>query len=312
MLKYSVGVRFMVKERICIICRKSKAKSEFNIEHIIPESIGNKNLIIDSVCKECNSKLGTKVDYEITNNIISQLDRFINKSRGKSRKIPNPFRKGKTKDGKTVYCDENLKPRLATEVEFDSETGRYSISTSSMKEAVEIIDKKLKRSGKPPLTDEQIEELKKSVKSEKVRPTVRMSTSVDFYKIRMGFIKIAYEFMYYLVGQNYLKDEQGKRLAKILNDYIYKNIKTDHSGIVGGLPEEEHLRIISGFKILGKELFDNQNIHYIQLLKVGNTSIVNIILYSVFNYSVVVSNKNYNLCSNMYMINPIDGRCIKA
>ena len=302
----------MEQKRICIICRKSKAKSEFNIEHIIPESIGNKNLIIDSVCKECNSKLGTKVDYEITNNIISQLDRFINKSRGKSGKIPNPFRKGKTKDGKIVYCDKNLKPRLATEVEFDSETGRYSISTSSMKEAVEIIDKKLKRSGKPPLTDEQIEELRKSVKSEKIRPTIRMSTSVDFYKIRMGFIKIAYEFMYYLVGQDYFKDKQGKRLANILKDYIYKDIKADHNGIVGGLPEEECLRLISYFRILGKELFNNQNIHYIQLLRIGNTSIVNIILYSAFNYSVVVSRENYNLCSNMYVINPIDGRHIKV
>ena len=58
----------MEEKKICIICRKSKSKSELNIEHISPESIGNKSLIIDSVCKECNSELGNKVDYEITNN----------------------------------------------------------------------------------------------------------------------------------------------------------------------------------------------------------------------------------------------------
>lgn len=133
----------------------------------------------------------------------------------------------------------------------------------------------------------------------------------NLYKIQMEFIKIAYEFMYYLVGQDYLKDEQGKRLAKILSDYIYKDIKADYDGIIGELPEEEYMGIISYVKILGKKYFDNENIHYIQLSKVGNINIVNITLYSTFNYFVVVSNKNYNLYGNMYMINPINGGSVK-
>ncbi|WP_416197568.1 MAG: HNH endonuclease [Sporanaerobacter sp.] len=301
----------MEEKKICIICRKSKSKSEFNIEHIIPESIGNKNLIIDSVCKECNSELGKKVDCEITNNIISQLDRFINNIKGKSGKIPNPFRKGVTLDGRIVYCDDNLKPTLVPKVVFNKETGEYNILTSSMSEAIEIINKKFKRAGKSQLTNQQIKDLRDQAEIKKERPTIRMSTSVDLYKIQMEFIKIAYEFMYYLVGQDYLKDEQGKRLAKILSDYIYKDIKADYDGIIGELPEEEYMGIISYVKILGKKYFDNENIHYIQLSKVGNINIVNITLYSTFNYFVVVSNKNYNLYGNMYMINPINGGSVK-
>ena len=39
----------------CIICRQEKEKSD---EHIIPEALGNKKLITQRVCEECNNKLG--------------------------------------------------------------------------------------------------------------------------------------------------------------------------------------------------------------------------------------------------------------
>lgn len=296
-----------MKKKVCIICRKSKLETDFNIEHIIPESIGNKHLTIDTVCEECNSKLGNKVDYEITNNMISQLDRFINKSKGKSRKIPNPFREGRTLDGRIVYCDDNLKPSLVPKVDFDTETGKYNVSASSLDEAIKIINKKLKRSGKSLLTNEQIKDLQKEVEVKREQPTVQISGKVDFYNIYLGFIKIAYEFMYYLVGQEYLKDEKGIKLSNILKDYIYYGIEADCDGIIGGLPHKEHENIVSKIKVLGKQLFGNENIHYMQLVEMEDSTIINIILYSSFNYSVIVSKNSYNLLNSVYMINPING-----
>ncbi len=238
----------MDNNRICIICRKVKNNSQFNIEHIIPESTGNKKLTINSLCKECNSKLGKKVDYEITNNIISELDRFTNKIKGKSGKIPNPFRKGKTMDGRVIYCDENLKPRLETIVEFDENLKKYIVSAPSLEEGIKIINKKLKRSGKANLTDEQIKKIRDESKVKIKQPIMQITRETDLYKIEMGFIKIAYEFMYYKIGDKYLKDKQGRILAEILNNYIYKNIESNLDSIIAELPYEKHKKTSENFK----------------------------------------------------------------
>ena len=46
----------------CIICEQIK---EMSTEHVIPFSIGG-NITLDNVCKDCNSKLGTKIDCQLT------------------------------------------------------------------------------------------------------------------------------------------------------------------------------------------------------------------------------------------------------
>ena len=67
----------------CIICRQEKEESD---EHIIPEALGNKKLITRRVCKECNNKLGTKVDDYLMNHPIVKLVRTNEKLYGKSGK----------------------------------------------------------------------------------------------------------------------------------------------------------------------------------------------------------------------------------
>jgi len=49
---------------MCIFCRRTDNEVKFNREHIIPENIGGKLFLDDSVCEDCNSKLGTRVDSE--------------------------------------------------------------------------------------------------------------------------------------------------------------------------------------------------------------------------------------------------------
>ena len=95
--------------KTCIICRKEKLENEFNEEHIIQDSIGGR-IKINDVCKECNSKLGNKVDIHLTNNFMSELNRFELGIKGKSGKLPNPFKEGglKGEENKRVICDENL------------------------------------------------------------------------------------------------------------------------------------------------------------------------------------------------------------
>ena len=71
----------------CIICGELKKENEFNIEHIIPEALGNKSLKIDNVCVNCNSKLGSKVDKYITTGFFMELVRMCNNVGGKNNNI---------------------------------------------------------------------------------------------------------------------------------------------------------------------------------------------------------------------------------
>jgi len=77
-----------VKE--CIICREEKSDNEFNDEHVIQDSIQGYYHFY-SVCKNCNSKLGTAVDSTVTNHKFSKFQRFLLNIKGKKGKIPNPF-----------------------------------------------------------------------------------------------------------------------------------------------------------------------------------------------------------------------------
>ena len=58
----------------CIICRKEKENKEFSDEHVIPDSLGGVYHIYN-VCKECNSRLGDKIDIHLVNNIFSIIKR---------------------------------------------------------------------------------------------------------------------------------------------------------------------------------------------------------------------------------------------
>lgn len=72
----------------CIICRE--IKSEFNKEHIIPAAIGGK-LTTKSVCKDCNSLLGEKIDNPFNNNKVILYYRNIFSLNRDGRNIKNPF-----------------------------------------------------------------------------------------------------------------------------------------------------------------------------------------------------------------------------
>ena len=49
---------------MCIFCGRTDKDVEFNREHIIPKNIGGKLFLDDTVCVDCNSKLGAQVDAE--------------------------------------------------------------------------------------------------------------------------------------------------------------------------------------------------------------------------------------------------------
>lgn len=127
----------------CIFCGKSEEDFDKNncwtIEHIIPESLGNKTLKLQNVCKNCNSNLGTYVDNYFVNHRIVQMIRQQLKLKGKSGEIPNAFREGKGEDGHKIRVDNNFKPTVVPYIE--QKESRIRVVASTKEEAKKMIEK---------------------------------------------------------------------------------------------------------------------------------------------------------------------------
>lgn len=65
---------------ICIYCLQNKALSEFNIDHVIPQSFGTfeDNLtLVETVCKECNQFFGDNLERLLARGSFEGFYRFI-------------------------------------------------------------------------------------------------------------------------------------------------------------------------------------------------------------------------------------------
>lgn len=305
----NLGRKLRLNEKTCIICRKIKDNKHFNIEHIIPESIGNKKLTIDAVCEECNSRLGTKIEPAITNNFLSELARYTDQIKGKSGSIPFPFKNGTTEDGRKIQSNSNGEISFIPKVEHDDENSEIRVSANSIDEAVKIIKKKMKRLNQPTLSDLQLQEVIKTARIKNKHPSINIQKTIDINKVNTGIIKIAYEFAYYLIGTEYLKDPQGKKIANIFYDYIYNNKKNcSINQYLRPLKKNENQKHVLIIKSLGKDIFNNKNIHYIKAVKTNNEILIDIILFSSIRTIVSVSYADYNFEEHGYLINPKDGQ----
>ena len=209
----------------CIICEAIKPVSQFNEEHIIPESLGNKVLKIYNVCKKCNELMGAKIDSELTNNIVSQMFRQLKKIPGKSGRIPNPFSSGIDEDGRVVNVDDNFKPYVlpVEQLDYDDTAGLIKVSGGDFNKMIKAVNKKLSRLNLQPLNDEKIEEIRKSINVISPQPKINYSWTTDMYKLKLAFIKISYEFGYLFFGQAYAEDAVSRKLRNIIYEYIYND-----------------------------------------------------------------------------------------
>lgn len=62
----------------CLYCKEEKDEKFFNREHVVPQSMGlfDSNLVLDSVCKECNDYFGAKLDGILARDSIEAMLRF--------------------------------------------------------------------------------------------------------------------------------------------------------------------------------------------------------------------------------------------
>ena len=94
--------------------------------------------------------------------------------------------------------------------------------------AIEAINKKLERSGFPKLSENHLLELKEKATLKKSEPPqLSYSWNIDFAKLKLAYMKIAYEFGFYLWGYGYINDSVAQEIRERLYKYIYDDIFPD-------------------------------------------------------------------------------------
>lgn len=79
-----------LKVPVCIYCLKEKPPTDFNIEHVIPESFGafeNNFTLIKAVCWECNKYFGDKLELFLGRDTFEGMLRFM-----QGAKAPKEFK----------------------------------------------------------------------------------------------------------------------------------------------------------------------------------------------------------------------------
>jgi len=215
-----------LEPRKCILCRQEKGASEFNDEHVIPKALAG-YYHIKSVCKACNEKMGQTVDKTLSGNKLLEMKMYAYQIPTRSG-IPNPFAdlnatlKTDPSQKVTWVPDKksgNHKMKLAPKMPLEEEkkSGRFSISldSSDAYQFDAILDKICQRYGfdRTQMTVTQVKE--------EIDPTFTAPMLVDIQKLKMGLLKIAYEFTVDSVP-GYFEDEMAEDISSILLNFDFE------------------------------------------------------------------------------------------
>lgn len=280
------------EKQLCIICKEPK--DNMTEEHIIPDSIGG-ILKTYNVCKDCNGKLGEKVDSRFLNNSFIILLRHIfgikNKNNQKVdilKQLPiydeNDekviLKKGDNINTPSLYTGRTI-PEISATPMKDGKT-HFEFSGSDIESITTKICRILKDQGKNISKSEIKNLIQTSGKWTRGKEKVSMPICVDAEAYAPCVVKIAYEYAICTLGEEYFEDECGENLRKFLYNSSH--------GI-----EEDSKTISVSSSIVIDEI---SNFHYIRLEKTGaRRLLVSMILFGGMKFVVLVSNDadKYNI-----------------
>lgn len=270
----------------CILChRDNQIMSD---EHVIPEAIGG-YLHIDTICKECNSKLGANVDKLLIDNWLITTARYKYHLKGHSRNVPHPFvGEGVLESGEKVRMEIDEYGRLITHMipsapQYSADGKHVSFAVDSkdiksIEHIKEAILKRKKRDGKKYITESSIEERKID------KPCVTMRTSIDIKNYLLALLKIAYEFTITQCPA-YEEDLKAKQYAKILIDADTKRI--DKISILSN-----HF-LDHNFKIFEPCIDNNEYRHILLLTEIKNQLVCIVKIFDIFGVYIIMSDSSY-------------------
>lgn len=135
-------------KRVCRYCGKSSKEGAIfkSIGHTIPESLGNKTIISNEECDECNSYFANGIEEDIFDFV--KLHRVLRGSKGKKGIPKLRFKNGiviSNKNGKVSFEDEHGNPiSPITEkkiyLEFDRSINFVNVYRTLVKAVIGVID----------------------------------------------------------------------------------------------------------------------------------------------------------------------------
>lgn len=293
----------------CIICRKEKEHKEFSDEHVIPDSIGGYYHIY-TVCKTCNSEMGSKVDSKLVNHYFTSFFRNELNIKGKTGDIPNPFsgthilendKETKIK----LLLDENgiAKPYLLPKIKITTKGNikRIDITVDKNdKDNIPDIIKKIQKREKIN-QDTQINTEEEPSFIEFI-PNIKMQKQLDIREFKIALLKIAYEYAVDSID-GYFEDAQAKIISKFLLETDFNKI--DNFFIGSGFEKE----IIKPLE----NLFDfEKKRHLLILMNYESLGLICFIsLHKLFNIVVKLSENIFFKDNMLIGINDLDKKTFK-
>lgn len=280
----------------CVFCEKTEAEFDkdncWTEEHIIPEALGNESLKLFNVCKKCNSGLGTYVDNYFVNHMFIKIIRQRLGLKGQSGEIPNAFKEGKDKNGHRIRVDANYHPTIVPYIEQDG--SKLRVVAASKEEAKKIIQKKLSRMNMEESVIQETLNKVDQMESQFSQPEIQYDVTVEFNRFYLEALKIAFEYAFYKLGEDYLKDSRAIEIQKDLKDAIDGKMKTDCTKISGVcLAQRKIWEMLQSVKTL--------NCHMLMIHPdAENNLIAEVILFMepALSFSILISNNANQFCNS--------------
>lgn len=273
----------------CIICRLEK--DNMSDEHVIPDSLGG-YYHVHTVCRDCNSLLGTKVDTHLINNKFGELYRSRYNLKGKTGGIPNPlggvFTNEEDPEIKATYRrkkDGSYEPYFMPYSKLIKDNAgnviglTMSLDESDLGQQELILKKILERNN---LRESDI--IKTETKKVENNSAYKSTWSMNFEKMKIGALKIAYEFAVDSIN-GYFHDTTAIKISQILLEGDIE-AAAKYVNIGDGLNEE----IIKPFE----PYIDMERNRHLLILTTNNNSLFCLVrINGVYTIGITLSKKNY-------------------
>ena len=300
----------------CILCGDLKEDNEFNKEHIVPKNLGG-SLTIQNLCKDCNSKIGDKLDHAVAGTFLFKIYKNNEKIKSNRRNYIEPFpefvseedpdRKIKIsndEEGNLKIIDTPHKPTLQVIKDENDNKRAVGILTidpnTPIEERVDIINE-LGAENSVKLSSES----EKNIKSGKIDSKIInhqerfcMAEIMDIWPMIKLYVRIAYEIAFYKLGKDYFNDSMREKLKNYLeSDYEGIDDLYDRYGISINLINDD-TEIKEVINQLSRHAYnDNNLLHFIlvQPAKFNDIKAINVFinLFNKTTYNVLIS-ENYD------------------
>lgn len=325
----------------CIICGENEVTEGYAEEHVIPDFLGG-NYKVNSICQECNSKMGGKFENNISNELFTSFVLAFYSIKNRNGLYSTPSFIYKSENHRKIIIIKSDKkgnyynythPQIP---KYDDHLAMVLDIEDSHETIANIMTSKVDRRNR----DHGYEKfsLKKNFE-EKLKNDFNKNINIEDdvkYEIKEKsdlsdliklFVKIGYEVVYEYIGEEYLNDSTALKLRKFLKNCdknsqnllekygIECNLKINHEELKKCMVNVlESANENTRRKVNNETLLPPSNgnyLHQILFIFVNGDMFIKINLFSAYEGFLCVSKEGYQYIENLPIIDEIISKNIK-